>query len=64
MGPHMSAEDPKAFSRFKRVMKAVVKVPHSVIQERVEEHRRQSAENPNRRGPKPNSKYDSSPRRK
>lgn len=49
-------EGPQAFERFKNAMKAVVSVPHSVIQERIEEHRRQAAKNPNRRGPKPKKK--------
>jgi hypothetical protein len=45
-------EGPEAFKRFDALMGAVVKVPHAVIQQRVEEHRKQSAKNPNRRGPK------------
>ena len=49
-------EGPEAFQRFKNAMKAVISVPHSVIQQRIEEHRRQAAKNPNRRGPKPKRK--------
>jgi hypothetical protein len=45
-------EGPEAFQRFRDGMKAVLAVPHSVIQKRIEEHREQAANNPNRRGPK------------
>jgi hypothetical protein len=45
-------EGPEAFQRFNSAMKAVLAVPHSVIKQRIEEHRKQSALNPNRRGPK------------
>jgi hypothetical protein len=34
-------------------MRAVVTVPHSEIKKRIEEHRKQAALNPNKRGPKP-----------
>jgi len=34
----------------------VLAVPHSVIKQRVEEHRQQAAKNPNRPGPKPKRK--------
>jgi len=43
-------EGPQAFENFKNVMKAVVAVPHAVIQARIE--RGLAAQNPNRRGPK------------
>jgi len=33
-------------------MKKVISVPHSEIQKRIEEHRKEAALNPNRRGPK------------
>jgi hypothetical protein len=46
-------EGPEAFARFNEAMKKVLSVPHSVIQQRVAEHRRQAALNPRRRGPKP-----------
>jgi len=49
-------EGPEAFERFKKAMKAVVAVPHSVIQARIEEHRREAAKNPNKRGPKRKAK--------
>jgi hypothetical protein len=45
-------EGPEAFTRFKNAMKAVLAVPHSEIKKRIEEHRKQAALNPNRRGPK------------
>jgi hypothetical protein len=45
-------EGPEAFERFKNAMKAIVSVPHDVIQARIEEHKRQAAKNPNKRGPK------------
>jgi hypothetical protein len=49
-------EGPEAFTRFEKAMKKVLAVPHSVIQKRIEEQRRESALNPNRRGPKPKQK--------
>jgi hypothetical protein len=45
-------EGPEAFQRFEKVMKAVLSVPHSEIENRIEEHKRQAASNPNRRRPK------------
>lgn len=45
-----------AFQRFRDATKAVLAVPHSVIKQRIEEHREQVAKNPNRRGPKPKVK--------
>jgi hypothetical protein len=41
------------FERFTSLVDRVLAVPHSVIKERVEEHRKQAALNPNRPGPKP-----------
>lgn len=49
-------EGPEAFKRFTDTMKAVLQVPHSVIQERIEQHRKEAAKNPNRPGPKPKRK--------
>ncbi len=46
-------EGPEAFRRFRDATNAVLAVPHSVVQKRIEEHRAQAAKNPNRRGPKP-----------
>jgi hypothetical protein len=45
-------EGKEAFERFNNAMKSVIAVPHSVIKQRIEEHRKQAAMNPNRRGPK------------
>jgi hypothetical protein len=45
-------EGPEAFTRFEKAMKRVLSVPHSEIQRRIEEHRKEAALNPNRRGPK------------
>jgi len=44
------------YERFTALVDRVLAVPHSVIQQRVEEHRRQAALNPNRPGPKPKKK--------
>jgi len=41
------------YERFTALVDHVLAVPHGVIKERIEEHRRQAAKNPNRRGPKP-----------
>jgi len=46
-------EGPEAWSRFQGAMKKVLAVPHAEIQRRIEEHRKEAARNPNRRGPKP-----------
>ncbi len=44
------------YDRFTSLVDRVLAVPHSVIKERVEEHRKQASMNPNRPGPKPKSK--------
>jgi hypothetical protein len=44
------------YERFTSLVDRVLAVPHSVIKERIEEHRRKSAQNPNRPGPKPGRK--------
>lgn len=49
-------EGPEAFERFRNAMKAVVAVPHEEIQKQIKKHRKESAKNPNRRGPKPKRK--------
>jgi hypothetical protein len=49
-------EGTEAFERFNNAMKSVIAVPHSVIKQRIEEHRKQAALNPNKRGPKPKAK--------
>jgi len=45
-------EGSEAFRRFRDATKAILAVPHSEIKKRIEEHRKQAAKNPNRRGPK------------
>jgi hypothetical protein len=46
------AEGSEAWDRFQAAMKGVLAVPHAEIQRRIEEQRKESARNPNRRGPK------------
>ena len=41
------------YQRFTNLVDRVLSVPHSVIKQRIEEHRETAARNPNRRGPKP-----------
>ena len=45
-------EGPEAFKRFEAAMKKVVAVPRAVVQQRIEEQRKQAQANPNKRGPK------------
>jgi hypothetical protein len=45
-------EGPEAWKRFEGAMKRVLAVPHTVIQQRIEEQRKQAAKNPHKRGPK------------
>jgi hypothetical protein len=45
-------EGPEAFERFENAMRAVVKVPRSVIQKQLQEYKRAVDANQNRRGPK------------
>ncbi len=40
------------YDRFTNLVDRVLAVPHSVIKERVEEHRKQAALNPSKPGPK------------
>ena len=40
------------YKRFTRLVDQVLSVPHSVIKQRMEEYKKQVAENPKRRGPK------------
>jgi hypothetical protein len=44
------------YEKFTALVDRVLAVPHSVIQQRVVEHRKQAALNPNRPGPKPGKK--------
>ncbi len=53
-------EGPQAWTRFQDAMKAVIAVPKETVQARIEEHRKQSALNPNRRGPKRKTKASAS----
>ena len=41
------------YDRFTNLVDQVLSVPHSVIKQRIEEHREAAAQNPHRRGPKP-----------
>jgi hypothetical protein len=54
MKPHTPEmiEGPEAWTRFESVMRKVVAVPHSEIKKHIEAHRKEAANNPNRRGPK------------
>jgi len=47
------AKNENEFANFTRLVDRVLSVPHSVVKERIEEHRKAAAQNPNRRGPKP-----------
>ena len=45
-------EGTEAWDRFSGAMRGVLSVPHAEIQRRIAEHKKESARNPNRRGPK------------
>lgn len=45
-------EGPDAYLRFENAMRAVLAVPRSVVQQRIQEHRKQADLNPRKRGPK------------
>jgi hypothetical protein len=49
-------EGPEAWKRFSAAMKSVVAVPHTEIQRRIAEHKKEAARNPHRRGPKAKAK--------
>jgi len=49
-------EGPEASKRFDALVRKVLSVPHDEIMRREAEYKRQSALNPNRRGPKPKGK--------
>jgi hypothetical protein len=54
--PQPSAKNAKGnveYERFTSLVDQVLSVPHSVVQQRIEEHRKAVAKNPHRRGPKP-----------
>jgi hypothetical protein len=52
--------EPSEYDKFTSLVDRVLAVPHSVIAQRVEEHRKQAALNPNRPGPKPKRKLKTS----
>jgi hypothetical protein len=52
--------EPTEYDRFTSLVDRVLAVPHSVIKQRVEEHRKRAALNPNRPGPKPKRKIKAS----
>jgi hypothetical protein len=58
MKPHTPEyiEGPEAFTRFDALVRKVLSVPHEEIMRREAEYKRQSAMNPNRRGPKRKNK--------
>jgi hypothetical protein len=51
-GKQEMIEGPEAWDRFQNAMKRIVQTPHRVIQARIEEHKREAAKNPHKRGPK------------
>ncbi len=48
------------YDNFNKLVDRVLAVPHSVIQKRVEEHRKKANGNPRKRGPKPKTSSASS----
>jgi hypothetical protein len=50
------------YDEFTELVDRVLAVPHSVIQERVAEHRKQADRNPRKRGPKAKAKPSASAR--
>lgn len=55
-GKDLDIEGPEAVARFDALVRKVLSVPHDEIMRREAEYKRQSAMNPNRRGPKPKRK--------
>jgi hypothetical protein len=51
-------EGREAWERFENAMRALVVVPRAVVQQRIEEHRRQADLNPRKRGPKRKPKLE------
>lgn len=49
-------EGPEATARLDALVRKVLSVPHAEITRREEQYKKQSAANPNRRGPKPKGK--------
>ena len=54
-------EGTEAYTRFENAMRKVLSVPKAEIQKRIEEHRKEAALNPNKRGPKRKVKPSASP---
>jgi hypothetical protein len=50
--PQPPLEEPEVFAAFDALVRKVLSVPHAEIMRREAEYKRQSALNPNRRGPK------------
>jgi hypothetical protein len=50
----------KEYDSFTALVDQVLAVPHSIIQKRVEEHRKKANGNPRKRGPKPKTSSASS----
>jgi hypothetical protein len=53
MKPTLETAGPEASTRFDALVRKVLSVPREEIMRREAEYKRQSAMNPNRRGPKP-----------
>jgi hypothetical protein len=49
-------KQPTEFERFTALVDRVIAVPHDIVKQRIEEHRKRAASNPNRPGPKPKRK--------
>ena len=49
-------KQPSEFERFENLVDRVLAVPHLVIKQRIEEHRKEAALNPSKPGPKPKRK--------
>lgn len=49
----------REFEAFTKLVDQVLAVPHSVIQKRVEDHRKRADKNPRKRGPKRKTKKSS-----
>ena len=49
-------EGPEAYQRFENTMRTILAAPRAVIQQRIEEHKRQADLNPRKRGPKRKAK--------
>jgi hypothetical protein len=60
----MASKQPNSeeYDRFTALVDRVVSVPKAVIQQRIEEHERQSKLNPARRGPKPKKPLPQDPK--